>query len=228
MTQLTSVSPAGVLFRLSHGPDPWEWPPWAFARPDGTFGNRWDDPQGLYRVMYACSQRLGTFVETLARFRPDPAVVEGLDAIAEDSPSAAVLRPGEVPRSWLNNRRVAQARVAGQFVTVGSSDSIAWLRDAMADRLVHYGMRDLDGASIRLSAPRRFTQEVSRTIFAISHDGRRRYDGIDYLSRLGDDFQNWAIFEPGQIEPVLPQNLAETDQDFRAALELLGLKLVDG
>lgn len=233
MTELTSLHPEGDLFRLGRGPDPWEWPPWAFARPDGTFGNRWDDPQGLYRVMYACSQRLGTFVETLARFRPDPVVVAGLEDISDEdppegSPEQIVMSPGQVPRSWLQNRRVGRAKATGEFVAVGASDSLAWLRTALAGRLVHYGIRDLDAASIRISAPRSFTQEVSRAIFEISRGGKRRYDGIVYRSRLGDDFQNWAIFEPGQIEAKLPANLSETDEDLRAALDLLGLTLVDG
>jgi hypothetical protein len=44
-------------------------PDWASAEPDGTFGNRFDDPDATYRVLYASSQRLGCFVETLARFQ---------------------------------------------------------------------------------------------------------------------------------------------------------------
>jgi hypothetical protein len=36
---------------------------------DGTFGNRYDDPRGEYRVLYATSQRVGAFIETLARYR---------------------------------------------------------------------------------------------------------------------------------------------------------------
>ncbi|MDQ6793469.1 MAG: RES domain-containing protein [Chloroflexota bacterium] len=228
-SELVTTSPSGAIFRLGRGPDQWEWPPWAYARPDGTFGNRWDDPEGLYRVMYACSQRLGTFIETLARFRPDPTVVAGLAEIDDNAGAISrAIQPGELPRSWLTNRRVGEASVEGQFVSVSHSASLAWLREAMADRLVHYGIPDLDGSSIRLAAPRRFTQEISRAIFSMSIEGRRRFDGIAYLSRLGDDFLNWAIFEPARIEPKLSQNLSEGDEDLQAALTRLGLTLVDG
>lgn len=57
----------GVIYRLGRKPDPWAPPDWASAGPDGTFGNRFDDPDATYRVLYASSQRLGCFVETLAR-----------------------------------------------------------------------------------------------------------------------------------------------------------------
>ena len=55
----------GVIYRLGRKPDPWSVPDWASAGPDGTFGNRFDDPEGIYRVLYASSQRLGCFLETL-------------------------------------------------------------------------------------------------------------------------------------------------------------------
>src|SRR5262249_1527819 len=59
------------LHRIGRWPDPWQPPDWAHAHLDGTFGNRFDDPQAYYRVIYTSSQRLGCFLETLARFRPD-------------------------------------------------------------------------------------------------------------------------------------------------------------
>jgi hypothetical protein len=83
------------------------WPPWRYALSDGTFGNRYDDPQGTYRVLYASTQRLGTFVETLSVFRPDPAVLAGLAAIeGEDDTTAA----GEVEPGWLQRRRMGYRR----------------------------------------------------------------------------------------------------------------------
>ena len=47
----------GVIYRLGRKPDPWAPPDWASAGPDGTFGNRFDDPDATYRVLYASSQR---------------------------------------------------------------------------------------------------------------------------------------------------------------------------
>jgi hypothetical protein len=78
---LTSKSPDAALFRLGRKPDPWTPPDWSRAQPDGTFGNRFDDPLGNYRVLYAASQRVSCFVETLARFRPDLSLVAELQTI---------------------------------------------------------------------------------------------------------------------------------------------------
>src|SRR6516225_2342552 len=36
----------GLIYRIGREPDPWSVPDWASAGPDGTFGNRFDDPEG--------------------------------------------------------------------------------------------------------------------------------------------------------------------------------------
>ena len=68
------------VYRIARTPDPWAWPDWAYAHDDHTFGNRFDDPLGEYRVLYATTQREATFRETLARYRPDPDILAaGID-----------------------------------------------------------------------------------------------------------------------------------------------------
>jgi hypothetical protein len=64
------AGPAARVYRVGRKPDPFEWPDWASAGPMDTFANRYDDPEGIYRVLYVSSQRVGAFVETLARYRP--------------------------------------------------------------------------------------------------------------------------------------------------------------
>ena len=117
-----------VVFRLGRRPDPWAWPDWRYADADGTFGNRFDDPQGVYRVLYASTQRLATFVECLASFRPDPAIVAEYAAIdaseGDDEPPAA----GEVPAAWLDSRCVGTASLSGEYVELGHHESLAELR----------------------------------------------------------------------------------------------------
>ena len=221
---LASVEPDGSLYRLGREPDPWAWPDWSYAAPDGTFGNRYDDPAGSYRVLYASSQRVGAFLETLARFRPDLEVLAELDRIeGEDEPRPAV------PRSWLDNRRLGEATVAGRFVDVGDTTSLATLRTALAASAIHHGLDEIDAATIRLQAPRAFTQQVSRFAYE-QRDERGAFAGIRYRSRLGDDVLNWAIFEPA---PDTPSPFVATtvgaieadDPDLQAALQLLGLTL---
>ena len=105
------------------------------------------------------------------------------------------------------------------------------MRDRLADRALHHGVDELDAAAIRAHAPRALTQEVSRVVFECTEaSGEPQFDGIAYRSRLGDELENWAIFEAptaearlhdAQSEPVDPD-----DGDLAAALELLGIGLV--
>jgi hypothetical protein len=217
---LASVEPDGQLYRLSRHPDPWAWPDWSYAAPDGTFGNRYDDPDASYRVLYASSQRVGAFLETLARFRPDLELLAELDRIeGDDEP------PPAVPRTWLEGRLIGEAIVNGSFVDIGDTASLATLRTALAAHAIHHGLDEIDAATIRLRAPRGFTQQVSRYVY---EEGS--FAGIRYRSRLGDDVANWAIFEPAPaaVSPLMTTTSAAIqaeDPDLRAALELLGLAL---
>jgi hypothetical protein len=99
----------------------------------------------------------------------------------------------------------------------------------MAARLIHYSVPDLDGAAIRLSAPRRFTQEISNHIYKLStKEGDPRFAGIEYVSRFDDNYQNWAIFDrPGQqpITGLVVRRIGRDDPSLQAALAALGLKL---
>ncbi|MGD0456088.1 MAG: RES family NAD+ phosphorylase [Solirubrobacteraceae bacterium] len=226
MNGFAIVQPDGPLYRLARAPDPWAWPDWAYAGLDGTFGNRWDDPIGSYRVLYASTRRVGAFVETLARFRPDLSVVAGLGAIEgdEDAPP-----PGVVPLRWLEGRRLGETIAGGNFVDVGDASSLATLRLHLAGRAIHYGLSEIDAATIRLDAPRRFTQEISRLVYEW-HENHGGCAGICYRSRLGDQFVNWAIFEPPPDTGLdLPQTssheIEARDPDLREALRLLGLEL---
>lgn len=223
--ELVAVEPDGPLYRLGRRPDPWAWPDWAYAGADGTFGNRYDDPAASYRVLYASSQRIGAFVETLARFRPDLAVLAELDQIEGDDES-----PAGVPREWLDTRMIGEAAVHGRFADVGDARSLAVLRTALAAGAIRYGLEEIDAATIRLRAPRGFTQQLSRYVYE-QRDEYGSAAGIRYRSRLGDELVNWAIFEPAvQAESPLRATAAETialdDGDLIAALDLLDLALV--
>jgi hypothetical protein len=216
-----SEQPPDVIFRIGRR-SPWDWPDWANVGDDRTFGNRWDDPEGLYRVLYASSVRLGCYLETLARLRPDPAVIAGLQAIEGPEPMDPV---GVVPRSWLPERSIGAASVSGEFATVGHARSLAWLRTRFAAEVVEAGLADLDAAAVRLSVPRRLTQRMSRAIYECSHESVRQYSGIAYLSRFGDEIPNWAVFEPNKIDVRDAWPIDSEDPDFIAAMEILGLRL---
>ena len=115
---LAVTRPAGNLYSVGRAPDAWAWPPWEYAGEDGTFGNRYDDPRGEYRVLYATWQRGGAFIETLVRYRPDPALIAVSEHIAldpEDAEAFPTLAPGVVPADWCATRAIGTAGHSGPF-----------------------------------------------------------------------------------------------------------------
>lgn len=221
MSGLDEVRPSGPQYRLARRPDPWEWPDWAYAGEGGTFGNRYDDPESEFRVLYASSDRLTCFLETLARFRPDPHV-EAIEITSDPRDGEfPTLPPGHVPAEWTTKRAIGTITVDWSFADIGTRRSLAHLRQVLGHQLVRHGVDDLDGAAIRASVPRAFTQEVSRYVYEHADVA-----GLRYLSRLGDDGENWAIHEPAEIPMVRVTNVEPDDPDLRTALELFGLTLV--
>ena len=134
-----------------------------------------------------------------------------------------------MPRSWLTTRLSGEAIISGRLADVGDAMSLATLRTALASRAIHHGLAEVDGAAIRLGAPRAFTQAVSRFVYAWT-DAGGPLAGIRYLSRLGDKFVNWAIFEPSPLgesplDSVKAQVVAPDDADLTEALHVLGLNV---
>jgi hypothetical protein len=228
---LVAARSNGSFYRVARRPDAWAWPPWSYAGEDGTFGNRFDDPDGEYRVLYASSQRLGALIETLARYRTDPAIVSVYEEIAtepEDADRHPTIPPGVVPRDWCSSRMIGSARHDGPFADIGRSSSLTHLRAALASQLVHYGLDDLDAGELRRRAPRAFTQDISRYVFerGVTEEGERLV-GIRYLSRLGDEIENWAIFEGTEPHGQLSEEIAPDDPDLLAALRALDLVMAE-
>jgi hypothetical protein len=213
------------VFRLGRRPDPWAWPDWAYAEADRTFGNRYDDPQGTYRVLYASTQRVATFVECLASYRPDVDVVAELQQIVGDDGDNEPPPAGVVPAEWVDQRCVGRGALVGDYADVGHHESLAELRTALAARVVHHGLHDVDAATIRLTAPRAFTQDVSRRIFEQTAAGQRRWNGLCYLSKHGDDLTNWAVFEPAAPDVIDVAEFDRDDPDLLAALAVHNLEL---
>jgi hypothetical protein len=109
----------GVIHRLGRKPDPWSAPDWASAGTHGTFGNRFDDPEGMYRVLYASSQRVGCFLETLARFRVDLKLRAELAEIEGEDDYCPL---GEVPLEWIEKRMMGVATASGEDADICSSE----------------------------------------------------------------------------------------------------------
>lgn len=212
---LTRCAPNTPLFRIGRRPSPWLSPDWSRANKDGTFGNRFDDPIGYYRVLYASTQRLSCFIETLARYRADLSFLADLSEIEGEDDFVAL---GNVPLEWLHSRIMGTARVSGVYADIYSSGWVSYLRQELAKPVHDLGYDDLDLAVLQTAEPRLITQRASRAVFAKS------LDGIYYRSRHGHDLDNWALFEPYRIESTsIEPDLSIQDQDLQAAMTIHNL-----
>lgn len=216
MQALDTRKPPNEVFRIGRKPDPWQPPDWSYAQADGTFGNRFDDPLGYYRVLYASSQPVSCFIETLARFRPDLTLLSELSEMEGEDDFVPL---GTVPREWCEGRMIGKAEAQGEYADIYASVWIAYLRAKLADECLRLGLQDLDASVIQSSSPRRITQLASRQVYEIG------CDGICYRSRYGRDLENWAIFEPFPIRPKESGPIRSDDPDLLQALQILGLKL---
>jgi hypothetical protein len=83
---------------------------------------------------------------------------------------------------------------------------------------VKFGFDDLDGPVLQQTAPRNVTQLASRIVF------NHGFAGIYYRSKYGHDVENWALFEPFQINAQDPESIRLDDPDLQRALRLHSLK----
>lgn len=139
---IPGVRPPRRIYRLGYGSDAWEWPPHEFV------GNgRWDDPDGRYRVLYASSERLGPFVETMGDFETDPYLeAVWLQIDGEDEATG----PGQAPSDWLKVHRVfGTAAVKGPFAASARTRSLRFFQDRLGSFAAIHGFAVIDAAAIR-------------------------------------------------------------------------------
>ena len=210
------MQPPEHVYRIGRKPDPWALLDWAYAHDDGTFGNRYDDPQAKYRVLYAATQRLGCFVETLARYRIDPLVAAEMAAIDGEDDFYPL---GVVPPEWLSTRAMGKAHITAECADICSSTWIDRLRIKFLPLLKEYGLADLDASVLQSSTPREITQKVSRFIY------EEKLNGIKYPSKFGHDMENWAFFEPVSVHRESTEIIKPDDPDFIRAVALHHLQV---
>ena len=213
---LETRRPPAEIYRIGRKPDPWQAPDWSRANPDNTFGNRFDDPHGFYRVIYASTQRLSCFLETLARFRPDLTLIAELREIEGDDDFWPL---GVVPREWCDDRLLGTASAIGEYADVYASNWVAFLRKELARDVVRLGLTEVDAGILQRDTPRRLTQMASAKVY------ERGFAGIYYRSRHGHDLENWALFEPFLIDPLRSEGISIDDPNLLQALTMLGVEM---
>lgn len=213
---LESRSPTSAIFRIGRHPDPWEPPDWSRAHTDGTFGNRFDDPLGYYRVLYASSQRIACFMETLARFRPDLSLLAELNELDGENDFAPI---GTLSLDWLTERRMGTATANGEYADIYASGWSSHLRRTLAAKALSMGLTDIDVATLQAGVPRQLTQQASLEVY------EHKLNGIFYRSRYGHSLENWAIFEPFPLTDKTSSFITPDDADLAYALECHGIVL---
>jgi hypothetical protein len=210
-------SPTSAIYRIARKPDAWAAPDWARVNSDGTFGNRFDDPEGYYRVLYASSQRLSCFLETLARFRPDLSLVAELQEIEGEDDFIPI---GLVPREWCEKRVCGAATADGRYADIYATGWLSTLRKQLASACLKLGLIDLDAGVLQQGIPRAISQLAGREAY------KAGLDGVYYRSRYGHDLENWAIFEPFPITVIEPACIISADDpDLLLACNQLQLEL---
>ena len=170
-------------------------------------------------MLYASSQRLGCYLETLARFRVDLTLYAEISAIEGENDFVPL---GAVPLSWAEPRLLGAAQLDGSYADVYGSDWIGILRLELAADCLELGITELDASALQQSIPRTLTQRVSRLVF------RRGLNGIQYRSRYGHDILNWALFEPFHLSDSHSEPIDLSDPDLLRALAIHRLRISEG
>jgi hypothetical protein len=193
------------VHRVARNFDVFTPPDWEWAKEDGTFGNRFDDPSAedgmseeeRFRIIYCSSRLVGAFGETIARFRKDVKLHAGLEIIEDADPLDPELEGGVVPEDWRLERRKASTLLDNSllFADFLSPKSLVVLRRELAPLLVRLGLEDFDLSSMT-GPQRRLTQGAARYVYELTTpSGQPIFTGIRYPSRLNINWELWAIFD---------------------------------
>lgn len=186
-------------------------------------GNRFDTLDG--GVLYASTEPLTCYWETLARFRPTAAVRA---AVKDEDPGFMVC--GGVPADW-RARRVKVCLTLEDplpFLDVEHPATHEYLTTQIASQLAALGVPLLDVAAVR-GPDRLVTRTIATWAFRAGlHDdsggNRFHYAGIRYLSRFGP-YECWAVFQGTPVRELSRDTISLSDTDLRAAADKFELRL---
>lgn len=182
-------------------------------------GNRFDVPGG--EVLYCATDATGCYTETLARFRPTPAMHA---LLAQEDPNFMAV--GGVPADWRHRRLKVKVTTINALssLDVEASESREHLQRELADDLASYDVHDLDVSVVR-GANRLITRLIARWAYdQTDAAGAAMYSGVRYVSRLGDH-ECWAIFDGTIVEEVHRSRIKLSDPALQEVQSSFSLRI---
>jgi hypothetical protein len=120
------------------------------------------------------------------------------------------------------------ATIAGSYCDVGHSESVRYLRDALAPRIIHYGLDDLDAGRPPAACPT--SAHAGDQPLRLHPGGRQRKRCFSRDSLRVAAWRRpriWAIFEPNEPTTLSSAEIDEDDAYLQAVLMDYKLKFVD-
>lgn len=227
----------GTVYRVGRGLDAFAPTDWAWAKEDGTFTNRFDDPrkaEGVsesdrFRVIYCATRRAGAYGETLSRYRKSVRLLAKLQQVDDDAPLDPELEGGVVPREVRLERPLGITRLdeSLRFADFANGHTLTILREELAGWLQRLGLKDFDLSNVTSPEQRRLTQEAALYVYQLAEHGYTSFAGIRYISRLHSDWELWAIFHDRMVHaPVdVASVIRKDDPELLEAAEILDLEI---
>jgi hypothetical protein len=176
-------APTAGLWRVARGDNPLTVP----LRPkpneaSGATANRFDPINMDFGVLY--------FGSTLA-------------LVEEDWKANDFMAVGAVAADWRQRRTAVHVSLSADaiFVDVDSPVTHQFLRKELADELIALGVEDIDVGTVR-GKDRRLTRALSEWTYRQQGDEGPIYSGLRYESRLGSQWECWAVFDDEAIDVV--------------------------
>jgi len=224
-TPATIDYPTEGVWRLGRGPDPLRFrSPEPVSTAHHGAGNRFDSFHGNYGILYAATEARSCFAECLARFRPNPRLADIVRTAWSENGWMSV---GSVPADWRNSRVLARVGIDGPlpFVDVTASETVEAFRSApqISSWLESFGVAEFDLSEI-MGRDRRVTRLLSQWVAeSVDDEDLPAYGGIRYMSRLGLDYECWAIFQGSQLVELERRSLLNSDEDLCSVARTYGL-----
>jgi hypothetical protein len=186
-------------------------------------GNRYDSTE--FGTIYGATDLEGCFAETLARYRPSPAVLAALGRDAEWR-RRGFMDPGSVPADWRHRRVIVHLELGREvrFLDVEATATHTVLTEELAEELADVGHGPLDVAGVR-GPDRRITRAIAQWAYtALDQSGDPAFAGIRYLSRLGP-YECWAIFDRTPVLEIGRHTITTGTRALRSVQDVFGIRV---